>query len=532
MTVPGAAALWADCVGMFGRKSLAEVLQPAIELAEEGFQSTPSLGAVARPRVPANRAVGRACGNPGASALLRPDGKPPKPGEWMAMPELAQTFRLLAESGPDGFYRGRVAKAIVKALQSKGGVMSEEDLAAHRTSIESAISAPFAGHVIHQLPPNGSGLVSLLALRILDSMPPLPQDATEAQRMHRIAEALRLAFADGTSVVGDYRQQPAVAAADAGANGRSPGKGSAGKRTRLAESVSADEASAAPRPAKGDAPDVTKASGVGAQQLVEALLSDAYTASRAALVKDGKAMDDAEAGDAAAALGAISSETVYLTAVDGDGNACSFICSNYCAFGSGLVPTGCGFTLHNRGCNFRLDSDGSDAPHPNLLAPRKRPYHTIIPSMVTDSSGRLVASFGVMGGFMQPQGHVQVLTHMLTRGRDPQAALDQPRLCIEPADSGGDAEEPAAMQLPSARTRKGVSLYIEEGVPEAELDKLRSYGHTVIGGLSGTKRAKFGRGQMIVVTRDGDDADASGTAGKRKRTSGNQGERRILWGRI
>ena len=408
VTVPGAAALWADCVSMFGRKSLAEVLQPAIELAEEGFPiNTIASGLWHANAFQLTERWGGLAGNPGASALLRPDGAPPKPGEWMRMPELAQTFRLLAQHGPDGFYRGRVAKAVVEALRSKGGVMSEADLASHRTSVEEPISAPFAGHTVHQMPPNGSGLVSLLALRILDSLPPLPEGATEADRLHRIAEALRLAFADAVSVVGDYRAAAAsggtAGAAATSAEASSPSR----KRTRhggAADAIAAADAaaaSAAPRPQRGDSADAAKASGVGARGVVRALLSDEYTAARAALVSDSAAMDEAAAGGAAAALAGSSSETVYLTAVDGEGNACSFICSNYCAFGSGLVPTGCGFSLHNRGCNFRLSDD--QPSHPNLLAPGKRPYHTIIPSMVTDHSGRLVASFGVMGGFMQPQ---------------------------------------------------------------------------------------------------------------------------------
>ena len=521
---------------------------------------------------------GGLAGNPGASALLRPDGTPPKPGEYMRMPELAQTFRLLAQHGPDGFYRGRVARAIVDALRSKGGVMSEPDLAAHRTSIEEAISAPFAGHTIHQMPPNGSGLVSLLALRILDSLPPLPDGATDAMRMHRIAEALRLAFADGVSVVGDYRKREVGADTDAPSKtGSSPSKASPSKkRTRHGEAADAAAASAAARrPQKGEAADATKASGVGARDVVRALLSDAYTAQRAGLVTDGTAMDEAAAGGAVAALSGSSSETTYLTAVDGEGNACSFICSNYCAFGSGLVPTGCGFSLHNRGCNFRLGTD--DPSHPNLLAPGRRPYHTIIPSMVTDAAGRLVASFGVMGGFMQPQGHVQVrtsqpsllscpsppplplslppylptylptyafllahplaplsrfyflvqvLSHVLTRGLDPQSALDQPRLCLEPADQDGDAERPAAMQLPAARGRTGLKLCVEEGVTEAELEKLRGYGHTVVGPISGCARSLFGRGQMIVIVREQERTEkvaASSRGGDGKEA------RRILW---
>ena len=282
----------------------------------------------------------------------------------MTMPELAATFRALAEKGTEGFYTGRIAKAIVAALKAHGGVMTEADLAAHRTEVVDPISAPFMnGKVhVHQIPPNGSGLVSLLAMRILDALPPLAAEhdvAGSAESLHRVIEALRLAFADGAAHVGDYREGSTASKAKAGA---------------------ALEPS--PRPA-------------ALAKLLDEVLGDEYSAARAALVRDGAALDEVAAGGAAAAktLAGATSETVYLTAVDGDGNACSFICSNYQGFGSGIVPTGCGFTLQNRGANFVL----GPPDHPNALVPHRRPYHTIIPSMVTDAaSGELVATFGVM----------------------------------------------------------------------------------------------------------------------------------------
>ena len=528
VTVPGAAAAWSDASRLFGRKPLAEVLQPAIDLAEEGFPinaiaaelwsgcayqealpavSTPLWGRCAlsfpdalelltrRPgdRDPPLQLTSRWGGlenNPGAAALLRPNRSPPKAGEWMRMPELAATFRVLAAEGPSGFYEGRIGKAIVEAVCAKGGVMSVADLAAHRTRVEQPISAPFAGHTVHQIAPNGSGLVSLLALRILDGLPPLPKPAGAAERMHRIIESLRLAFADGSQHVGDYR-------AECHTGHIVPPTGTATAATTAG--TSSDDAGAA---------------------TIERLLSDAYTAGRAALVQDGQALEEAAAGDVAGALAACTSETVYLTAVDGEGNACSFICSNYMGFGSGLVPTGCGFALHNRGANFRL---GGPATHPNLLAPCKRPYHTIIPSMVTDAEGRLAASFGVMGGFMQPQGHVQVLINWLERGMDPQAALDQPRLCLEPKGTRGELEQPAAMQLPRARFTRGVRVRVEEGVGEHELRKLRSWGHDVSAPVCGSERAMHGRGQMIVVVHE----PALGTAARGGRGAAEGAEQEV-----
>jgi gamma-glutamyltranspeptidase/glutathione hydrolase len=165
--------------------------------------------------------------------------------------------------------------------------------------------------------------------------------------------------------------------------------------------------------------------------------------------------------------------------VDGAGNACSFINSNYLGFGSGLVPDGWGFTLQNRGWGFRLEEG-----HPNVLAPRKRPYHTIIPGMLTRADGSLYAPFGVMGGFMQPQGHVQVVVGMVDDALEPQAVLDRPRFSIEP-------DSPTAATL------------LEEGLPDATLAELERRGHRVRGRVSGFERDLFGRGQIIRRAPDG-----------------------------
>ena len=187
-------------------------------------------------------------------------------------------------------------------------------------------------------------------------------------------------------------------------------------------------------------------------------------------------------------------DTVYFCVVDGDGNACSFINSNYMGFGTGIVPRGWGFSLQNRGANFSLDP-----AHPNHLEPGKRPYHTIIPGMATrESDQSLFGPFGVMGGFMQPQGHVQVLTRMLDSGLDPQSALDLPRFCI-------DVE------------KDNNSMSLEEGIPEDTRQVLAAMRHPVEM-VSGMNRALFGRGQIILrdpvsgVLCGGSDPRANGCA--------------------
>jgi gamma-glutamyltranspeptidase/glutathione hydrolase len=202
---------------------------------------------------------------------------------------------------------------------------------------------------------------------------------------------------------------------------------------------------------------------------IKELLSKEYASKRRKLIDPQRATVDQKRGTPVA-----SSSTVYLSVVDKWGNACSFINSNYMGFGTGIVPKGRGFTLQNRGHNFSLDPN-----HPNCLAPRKRPYHTIIPAMVTrEVDNSLYASYGVMGGFMQPQGHVQVLSALHDAGLDPQSALDLPRFCIDVEESGG-------------------RVAIEEGMPQEIYSALEAMGHPVYS-VSGYERALFGRGQVIL----------------------------------
>ena len=218
------------------------------------------------------------------------------------------------------------------------------------------------------------------------------------------------------------------------------------------------------------------------------LLSKEYATERRTLIDKNYATIDPKRGTPVNA-----SNTVYLSVVDKFGNACSFINSNYWGFGTGIVPKGFGFTLQNRGHNFSLDPT-----HPNRLEPRKRPYHTIIPAMVTREDGSLYASYGVMGGFMQPQGHVQVLSALVDHGLDPQSALDQPRFCIDVEESGG-------------------RVALEEGIPANIISDLEKMGHPVYG-VTGYDRSLFGRGQVILrdsetgVLSAGSDPRADGCA--------------------
>ncbi|HEX7839850.1 MAG TPA: gamma-glutamyltransferase family protein [Kofleriaceae bacterium] len=416
VTVPGACAGWFDMIARHGTLPMAQILEPAIELAEDGF----AVGEVTA-HFWAQGLVTQA----GAANFLELsiDGRAPRAGERFRNPGLARTFRAIAQGGPEAFYRGEIARSIVSVIEESGGVMSAADLAGHTSTWDEPISTTYRGVRVWECPPNGQGLTALIALNLLEGWELGGQDPLGADRLHLVIEALRLAFADTRWYVADPRFT----------------------HVPVAE-----------------------------------LLSKDYAARRRALIDPGRAAIDVRRGSPVA-----SSDTVYFCVVDGRGNACSFINSNYLGFGTGIVPRGWGFTLQNRGHNFSLDPE-----HPNALVPNKRPYHTIIPGMMTREDGSLYGPFGVMGGFMQPQGHVQVVLGLIDDGATPQAALDRPRLCIEP--------------VPDAKV-----IALEDGVPAATEAALRARGHGIVSGVTGFNRSLFGRGQIILRERDGQLAGGS-----------------------
>ncbi|KJK62500.1 Gamma-glutamyltranspeptidase [Aspergillus parasiticus SU-1] len=449
VTTPGAAAGWVDTIEKFGsgKLSLEQILLPAIELGENGFPVSELSSFFWREGEDLLRQA-----SPNAHEMLKPDQKAkdgvrsPLPGEILKNPTLAQTFRSLAANGKKGFYEGRVAEELVKVVQDLGGYLTLDDLKSHAeigTQETEAISLKFTGQNIAEKqtagtdgednqgveiwehPPNGQGIVALMALGILEELEKMGKipKFTEAQHnsaeyLHAVIESLRIAFADASWWVTD--------------------------------------------------PDVEKVP-------TSELISPAYLAERAKLFNPDKATDILDHGSPAHN----HCDTVYFAVTDKEGNGISFINSNYAGFGSGIIPKGCGFTLQNRGANFSLVPG-----HPNALAPRKRPYHTIIPAMITNvSDGSLHSVYGVMGGFMQPQGHVQVLLNMLAFNYHPQAALDSPRICI----AAGSPE----LGKPVDR-----SVYVEEGISDEAVEGLKRLGHQVKV-LKGWERGMFGRGQII-----------------------------------
>jgi len=367
-----------------------------------------------------NSAIGVLAAAPGGLALTM-EGRAPRAGEIFRNPGLARTLRAVAEGGRKAFYEGPIAASIADAVQTAGGVLSRGDLASHCSTWDKPISTTYRGLRVWECPPNGQGITALLALNVLEGFDLQAPNPLSVARWHLLIEALRLAFADTRWYVADPQ----------------------------AASVPTD-----------------------------GLLSKAYATQRRAIIKPNRATLDTQAGTPASHSG-----TVYLCVVDGLGNACSFINSNYMSFGTGIVPHdqggSWGFALQNRGNNFSLDPE-----HPNALAPGKRPYHTIIPGMITRADGSLYAPYGVMGGFMQPQGHVQVAVGLIDDLLDPQAALDRARFCITPATAGG-------------------AVALEAGLPREVTDGLSALGHPVIAGVDGFDRSLFGRGQVIRREADG-----------------------------
>ena len=397
ITVPGACAGWCDLIERHGRLSLTRILAPAIRLAETGFPVASLTALSWQSEMDETFNMGF------GGVELTIQGRPPKPGELFRNPGLARTLQSVAEGGKRAFYEGAIAEKIARTVQAAGGCLDATDLAAHHSTWESPIHTTYRGVRIWECPPNGQGLTALLALNILEGFDLAGMDALSVERLHLEIEAMRLAFADTRWYVAD--------------------------------------------PAFNPLP-------------VQELLSKDYAAIRRALIDPGRATLDQRPGSPFT-----SSDTVYLSVVDGQGNACSFINSLYMGFGSGIVPAGLGFALQNRGHNFSLEPG-----HPNVLAPGKRPYHTIIPALATlprlDRSASsptgedLFACFGVMGGFMQPQGHMQVVAALVDDALDPQSALDRPRFCLQDGQVAG-----------------GVSL--EEGIPVQVMSALAQMGHPV-----------------------------------------------------
>ena len=339
---------------------------------------------------------------------LLPEGRAPQFGEVVKLRELGATLQAIAEGGRSAFYEGELASRAAAYVQRHGGWLGKEDFVAHESTWDDPISTGYRDATVWECPPNGQGLAALMALNIAEGFDVPSMGAQSADRYHHLIESMRLAFADALRYVADPAQVPVP---------------------------------------------------------VAALLSKEYAAGRRTSIDSGRAMTDVGFGEPGTA-----SDTVYLSVVDGEGNACSLINSLYEDFGSGLVVPGTGMALQNRGANFSLDPG-----HPNALAGGKRPYHTIIPALAT-RGGELWLCFGVMGGFQQPQGQLQVLSNLVDFDMDPQRALDALRFRIDVPES----EE----------------VGLEAGVSPDLARSLVARGHR-IRIYDGYERSLFGGGQVI-----------------------------------
>ncbi|HLN64759.1 MAG TPA: gamma-glutamyltransferase family protein [Symbiobacteriaceae bacterium] len=399
VTVPGAPSAWAELSARFGKLPLTEVLAPAIAYAEQGYPVSPTLGYYWKNAVNIFTKTLQGEEFKHWFDTFAPAGRAPEVGEMWRSEAHARTLQLIAETKAEAFYRGALAEQIDSYSCKHGGYIRKEDLAAYRAEWVDPIRVNYRGYDVWEIPPNGQGLVALLALNILKGFEFGERDTVDTY--HKQLEAIKLAFADGKRYITDPRAMTVR---------------------------------------------------------VEDLLSDAYADERRKLI--GERASEPASGEPN------KGGTVYLCTADGEGNMVSFIQSNYMGFGSGLVVPGTGIGLQNRGRDFSLDPT-----HDNRLEPGKKTYHTIIPGFMT-RNGQPVGPFGVMGGYMQPQGHVQVVMNTVDFHLNPQAALDAPRW----------------------QWMEGKTVEIETGAPDHVVQKLARMSHGIKWALGA---GGFGRGEII-----------------------------------
>lgn len=353
VTVPGAVDGWKRMHTKFGKLPWADLFRPAIYYAERGFPVTEVI------QYDWQASEYKLAANENAKRVFLPGGRAPAVGNIFRNPELAKALRLIASQGPDSFYRGEIARAILATSQRLGGTMTAEDLSLYQSEFVEPISTTYRGWKVSELPPNGQGIGALMMLNILENFPVGEYAQNSAEAFHLKIEAQKLAFQDLRRFVAD--------------------------------------------PKRANVP-------------TAGLLSKDYAKERAKTIDPKQAHCDVRAGDPVNGHG----NTIYLTVVDAEGNIVSWIQSISDIFGSGIGVDGMGFILHDRGAAFSSDPD-----HPNALAPRKRPYHTIIPAFMEKDDIHI--GFGIMRGMNQAQAQAQFVTNIVDHGMNIQAALEAPR---------------------------------------------------------------------------------------------------------
>ena len=383
VTVPGTVDGWATLLEGCGTMTLADVLKPAIDHAENGFPVSPQISLAWQ------GSVGLLSHHPDSAKTYLIDGRAPRPGEMFYQPNITRTLRLIAEGGRDAFYRGEIAEKIVRFSEENEGLFTMRDFAEHTSDWVKPISINYRGYDVYEIPPNGQGIAALLALNILEGFDLQSMEHNSGEYLHHLIEAMKLGFADLYKYVTD--------------------------------------------PAFEDIP-------------VTELLSAEYARSQRRRIDSDRAHPNPIAGNPPT-----GSDTIYLSVVDKDRNVVSFINSIFAGFGSGLVAGDTGIMLQNRGAGFSLDEN-----HANRIAPHKRTMHTIIPGMIAQNGTPLV-TFGVMGGQMQPQGHLQLVCNLVDFNMDVQSALDAPRFRVVDG-STITIEDGVSMNVQSELARKGHHL--------------------------------------------------------------------------
>jgi gamma-glutamyltranspeptidase / glutathione hydrolase len=395
-TVPGAVSAWVALSERFGKLPFADLLEPAIDIAERGYLMPVVVQQKWAAATPELRNL------PGFAEAFLPWGRAPNVGELFQFKAAARGLRAIAQTRGEAFYGGEIAQAIEKFSAMNGGSHTARDFAHFKPEWVTPIARNYRGHTLHEIPPNGQGIAALIALGILEKFDIAGMAPDSPDSQHLQIEAMKLAFADVYRFV-----------------------------------------------AERSAMEVT----------TEQMLDDAYLASRAKLI-------DMKRAQAFAPGNPVKGGTIYLTAADENGMMVSFIQSNYMGFGSGCVEPTFGISLQNRGHGFSLN------PGPNQVAPGKRPFHTIIPAFLT-KDGQPVMSYGVMGGNMQPQGHMQTLVRMLDYKQNPQAACDAPRW----------------------RFNAGLEINVESAMDKATVAELSRRGHHME--VINDSYQDFGAGQFI-----------------------------------
>lgn len=383
VSVPGVVDGWAELLARHGTITLGRALAPAIAYARSGFAVSEI---IATQWAEAQGVLAR---DPLAASVFLPGGRSPRPGDIFTNPKLAQTLESIASGGRDAFYKGPIAQAIASDAQRREGFLTAADLAAHRSDWVDPITTRYRGYDVYELPPNTQGFVALEMLNLLEGYDLKALGHNSAEYLHLLVEAKRIAFADREAYLADSDAVPKP----------------------LLERLLSKEYAAARRKeidlehtARGYAP------ALGAQPNGPDGPDDPDQTPRP------------RSGQADARTDRARGDTIYMTVADKDGNVVSLIQSIFDNFGAGIAAGDTGFVLHNRGSLFSLA-----AGHPNRLAPGKRPLHTLVPAMVM-RDGRVWLSFGVMGGDMQPQGHVQVLVNLIDFGMNVQEAGEAVRI--------------------------------------------------------------------------------------------------------